>query len=548
MLDILQSLFFLDLYLFIYIIAKKHIIRLHAGKLLRNFLSKPVFAKRSAAKTMDTVIANAKLYENVVINHNPQIDQMKATIPIVKEFIRKRKLIIYGGTAIDYALRLKGDCIYPDETLDVPDLDFYSPQHTEDAYDLADILYQLGYKDTVTFRGFYVLVMKVDIGGINFVADIAYVGENIFEHIPYVEYEGMRVMHPHYQMIDVHSSLSFPFDGAGGVYGEIIFDRWKKDITRYNKLYKHYPIEAPKQNDTLSQSTVAIDAGFGNNVFMGFAAYALLYESAKMLSGVSNTPLPKNIIVAEFKIHKLGVSGGVNAATKEDKSDTTTEPDKSHIHIDVVGGDVHFMHVDANKFMSEYVGDAGVGVVAYKQYKDIIPFRMQATIADQISGDDVTIHVHSTENRLVGIASVKIGPKKLRMVSAQHILMFMLIRYNVLAGKQSSTAAAYYLSTLEIIKFAETAITELSKKAKGDEVESDLILHSPFFPSVNVYGGANFSDAVTHIKHMADEAIDGTPVPPTPARYEPGKKRPRPKFDYAKSKYFDRAGEQVENT
>jgi len=488
---------------------------------------------------MDTITANAKLYENVVTYHNPQIDQMKATIPIVKEFIRKRKLLIYGGTAIDYALRLKGDCIYPEETLDVPDLDFYSPQHTEDAYDLVDILYQLGHKDMATHRGLYVLVMRVDIGGNNYVADIAYVDKNLFEHIPYVEYEGMRVMHPHYQMIDVHSSLSFPFDEAGSFYGEIIFNRWKKDIIRYNKLYKHYPIEAPKQSDVLAQSTVAIDAGFGNNVFMGFAAYALLYESAKMLSDVSNTPLPKNIIVAEFKIHKLG-----GAAGKSDSTTTADKSDKSHIHIDVVGGDVHFMHIDINKFMSEYV--AGASITKFKQYKDIIPFRAQATIADQISGDDVTIHAHSTENRLVGIASVKIGSKKLRMVSAQHILMFMLIRYNILEGKQSSTAAAYYLSTLEIIKFAETAIMAISEKAKGGDTTSDLIQHSPFFPSVNVYGGANFSDAIVHIKHMADEAIDGTPVPPTPARYEPGKKRPRPKFDYAKSKYFARSGEQIE--
>ena len=130
---------------------------------------------------MQTVINNLKRYENIIIEHNPYISQMKDTVSIVKEFIRKRNLLLYGGTAIDYALRLKGDCIYPDESLEVPDLDFYSPNHVEDAYDLTDILYQLGYKETNAFRAFYVLAMRVDVGGNNIVADIGYIQPDIFE-------------------------------------------------------------------------------------------------------------------------------------------------------------------------------------------------------------------------------------------------------------------------------------------------------------------------------------------------------------------------------
>ena len=60
---------------------------------------------------MDKVLDNSGKYENVITEHNPVYEQLKASIPIVKEFIRNRKLLIYGGTAIDYALRLKGDCI-----------------------------------------------------------------------------------------------------------------------------------------------------------------------------------------------------------------------------------------------------------------------------------------------------------------------------------------------------------------------------------------------------------------------------------------------------
>ena len=43
-------------------------------------------------------------------------------LDIVREFIVERGLILFGGTAIDYALRLKGSKIYPDEQR--PDFDF----------------------------------------------------------------------------------------------------------------------------------------------------------------------------------------------------------------------------------------------------------------------------------------------------------------------------------------------------------------------------------------------------------------------------------------
>jgi len=470
---------------------------------------------------MDKVLDNSGKYENVITEHNPVYEQLKASIPIVKEFIRNRKLLIYGGTAIDYALRLKGDCIYPDEMLDIPDLDLKSSQHVEDAYDLTDILYQLGNKNVYAWRGFYMLVMHVGFTGINELADLGFVPKEIFDHIPYIEYEGMRVTHPHYQMIDTHSSLSFPFDGAESNYGEILFNRWKKDIVRYNKLYHHYPLPIPKQTDILASSTVAIDAKFGNIVFMGFAAYALLYNCAELLSETSGVALPKNVIPAEFKIHD------------------------DHIHFTTIGSEIHFIHHTIEDFAKEYLKDSNI--TYYKPYKDIIPYHLKGKIADDITNNDIIVNAYSTENRLVGVASVKIASKKLRMVSAQHILMFMLIRYHKLDGKQSSTANAYYLSILNMIKFAEEAVSELSKKAgnKSDEVKRDLILNSPFFPSLKSYGKDNVSEAGQYIKYLALEKIDGTRPPAVPARYEPEKHKVRPKFDYSKSIYFNRIGQEI---
>jgi hypothetical protein len=68
-------------------------------------------------------------YEQIAIIHDPFYDDVMKATQIVRDFIISRERILYGGTAIDYALRLKGEKIYPDDRLDAPDFDFFSPTH-----------------------------------------------------------------------------------------------------------------------------------------------------------------------------------------------------------------------------------------------------------------------------------------------------------------------------------------------------------------------------------------------------------------------------------
>ena len=56
-------------------------------------------------------------------------DNITDALTIVKQFIISNDLILVGGMAIDFALKLKGDQIYTDDQL--PDYDFDSPLHTE---------------------------------------------------------------------------------------------------------------------------------------------------------------------------------------------------------------------------------------------------------------------------------------------------------------------------------------------------------------------------------------------------------------------------------
>ena len=82
---------------------------------------------------------DCKKYESFIVHKGANSQIILEAIDIVKEFIIDKQLILYGGQSIDFALRLKGDYIYTDDV--IPDYDFYSFNHFNDAYELGLILF-----------------------------------------------------------------------------------------------------------------------------------------------------------------------------------------------------------------------------------------------------------------------------------------------------------------------------------------------------------------------------------------------------------------------
>ena len=216
---------------------------------------------------MDRVEARKQAYKQVSVRLDPDYEQTLDRIEVVKKFIADRGGVIYGGTAIDYALRLRGDSIYDDSALDIPDLDFFLADNVASAYDLADILYEAGSSEARAIVAIHVEAMRVDSGNNHFIADIAYMP--MLDKIPTVTYSGMKCVHPDYQRCDLHSSLAFPFDNAPR---EVIFDRWKKDIERLNKIDASYPLDA----DEPSSNPVTETHRFNGGVIYGWAAFCAL--------------------------------------------------------------------------------------------------------------------------------------------------------------------------------------------------------------------------------------------------------------------------------
>lgn len=201
---------------------------------------------------------DSDFYENLINTRSANYDTIVEALEIVKKFIIEKDLILVGGMAIDLALKLKGDRIYDDAQL--PDYDFYSPTHTEHAFELGSMLCKKGYENISCIQATHITTMRVRID-FETVADITYCPPSLYDKIPTLEYDNMRLVHPHFQMMDQHSSLSIPFENPGR---EVIFHRWIKDMTRYDKLYNHYPV-VPDVNETIFSDDLIVTLDMEKN-------------------------------------------------------------------------------------------------------------------------------------------------------------------------------------------------------------------------------------------------------------------------------------------
>jgi len=175
--------------------------------------------------------AQKKIGKRVV--SSPEVRDM---IDIVENFIRKRQLICYGGTAINNILPVH-DQFY-DREAELPDYDFYSPDSLQDAKDLADAFFLKGYNEVEAKSGVHHGTYKVFCNGIA-LADITYLPNELFRVIfkDAIKVKGILYCPPNFLRMSMYLELSRP---AGDV------SRWEKIAKRLALLNKHYPVKTTK--------------------------------------------------------------------------------------------------------------------------------------------------------------------------------------------------------------------------------------------------------------------------------------------------------------
>jgi hypothetical protein len=166
-------------------------------------------------------------------------DDIKNIIKIVEDFIKKKNLICYGGTAINNILPSE-DQFY-NKDIEVPDYDFFTTNALDDAKELADIYYKKGFTNVEAKAGQHHGTYKVFVNYIP-VADLTFLPKPIYNAVKKdsIRVGGILYTPPNYLRMSMYLELSRP---AGDT------SRWEKVMKRLSLLNKHYPITDINCND-----------------------------------------------------------------------------------------------------------------------------------------------------------------------------------------------------------------------------------------------------------------------------------------------------------
>lgn len=165
-----------------------------------------------------------------------QSPEVQKIIQMVEAFLRKKRLICYGGTAINNVLPEESQ--FYDKRTELPDYDFFSPHAYDDAIALADLYAEEGYTQVEAKSGVHHGTYKVFV---NFmpVADVTQLTPELFRALgsdPETKtVDGIRYAPPNYLRMAMYLELSRP-------KGDI--SRWEKVLKRLALLNHHYPLKA----------------------------------------------------------------------------------------------------------------------------------------------------------------------------------------------------------------------------------------------------------------------------------------------------------------
>lgn len=158
---------------------------------------------------------------------------VKEMVDILEKFLRRKKLICYGGTAINNILP-EADQFY-DRRLQIPDYDFFSKHPVDDAKELADIYAKAGFDNVEAKAGIHHGTYKVFVNFIP-IADITHLDKRLFDNLfdDSIRVNGIHYTPPNYLRMSMYLELSRP---AGDV------SRWEKVLKRLILLNKNYPLK-----------------------------------------------------------------------------------------------------------------------------------------------------------------------------------------------------------------------------------------------------------------------------------------------------------------
>jgi hypothetical protein len=206
-------------------------------------------------------------------------DEVQKIIKILEDFLKQKRTICYGGTAIN-AILPKFAQFY-NRDVEIPDYDFYSKTPMEDAKELADIFYKHGYTEVEAKSGVHHGTYKVFVSFIP-IADLTYLDPQIFDTMSKeaIEVAGILYAPPNFLRMNMFLELSRPL-------GDVT--RWEKIAKRLAILNKFYPMKPPFDCGTVDfQRKMVNYKSEGEHIYF-LVRDAFIEQSAIFFGGYAST-------------------------------------------------------------------------------------------------------------------------------------------------------------------------------------------------------------------------------------------------------------------
>lgn len=207
-----------------------------------------ILEKPSIQRQIQRLAAAADEASELIKYESAHNSEIQYAIDIVAKFLRKKKRVCYGGTAIN-AILPRGLKFYNPQK-DLPDYDFFTPHPEQDIKDIVKDLQQAGFPDVIERVGIHDGTHKIMV---NFVpiADISTLEPELYKKLYQrsIEKEGIHYADPDFLRMLMYLELSRP-------RGQV--ERWPKVFERLTLLNAAFPPKAcrTKTDDLVNRVTL----------------------------------------------------------------------------------------------------------------------------------------------------------------------------------------------------------------------------------------------------------------------------------------------------
>jgi hypothetical protein len=398
--------------------------------------------------------------------NSPDVVKM---IRIVEDFLMNKKLVCYGGTAINNILPKEAQ--FYNKNVEVPDYDFFSPTALEHAKELADIFYKRGYDEVEAKTGVHQGTYKVFVNFIP-VADITFLHPTLYTALKResINIGGIRYAPANYLRMGMFLELSRP-------EGDV--SRWEKVLKRLNLLNKYHPLHANGKQQC-SRDVFHHKSGKGHNKSLPEKTFLTTRNSfidqgvvffggyaASMYSRYMPYPFPKGVPVFDV------LSENPDRCATIIK-DTLQENRIRHVKL--------IQHTSIGEVVPEHIEVVAEGETVAYIYKPI-----SCHSYNTITVDKKEVNIATIDTMLSFYLAFLYADKKYydkHRILCMSAYLFQVEEHNRLAQKgvlkRFSTKCYGKQETLEDIRSKKNQLfKELSKKRKSIEYENAFLKYEP---------------------------------------------------------------------